>query len=277
MITVGCLLAVVGVASVADEPKPDVGFVAKGETLPNAVVTSDGDVNRLKPLLESLPDGHRLELEFVTVPKAVTNYKDDLRYARRVTAVDAAGKPDGLEIEFHNWYQPPIRKTTYKHGVRDGVEELFHPSTDQKQSEIPWKAGQIEGVKKTYHVNGVVAGETPYVGGKTQGEARAFTAKGALLRKVRFVDGKRDGESVDYWPDSGDKIDRVIPYRKGMVDGVSRSFYLDGKPKWEKPFRNNLQHGIEKQFAPDGMLERERHWIDGDAVSAEEFQAKYKP
>jgi antitoxin component YwqK of YwqJK toxin-antitoxin module len=56
---------------------------------------------------------------------------------------------------------------------------------------------------------------------------------------------------------------------------MSRAFYADGKPKWEKPFRENKQHGVEKQFAPDGTVERERFWIDGDPVSAEEFKAKF--
>ena len=46
----------------------DVGFVAKGDTLPNAVVTGKGDVKRLQPLVAALPDGHRLRLEFTTVP-----------------------------------------------------------------------------------------------------------------------------------------------------------------------------------------------------------------
>lgn len=278
-IAIFAALALASLPGVAEEPQPkaDVGFVAKADTLPNAVVTSDGDVARLKPLLEALPDGHRLRLEFTTVPKAITGQPNDIRYAHLMTMVDAQDRPDGLEVEFFNWYQHPVRKSVYKQGVKNGVEQLFHRNADKLQHEIPWVNGKIEGVKKSYHENGKPSVETPYAAGKISGEVKSFTDKGGLLRVARFTAGVRDGEMIDYWPDRQNAVERSVPYRKGQIDGMSRAFYADGKPKWEKPFRNNLQHGIEKQFAPDGKLERERHWIDGDTVSPEEFKAKYKP
>ena len=276
------VLAFAGLPGFADEAADveaaaDVGFVSKGDTLPNEVVQGDGNVARLKPLLASLADGHRLRLEFATVPRAQTGYQQDLRYARLVTAVDVGDKPDGMEIEYIDWYRPPRRKTPYKQGVKDGTEQIFFPGTDKLEAEIPWVNGQINGVKKTFHASGAKAGETTYENGRITGESRAYTEKGGLLRVVRFTAGQRDGEMIDYWPDRDGKVDRSVPYKNGGVHGVSRSFYADGKPKWEKPFRENKQHGVEKQFAPDGTVERERSWIDGDTVSAEEFKAKFKP
>lgn len=255
----------------------DVGFVAKGDTLPNAVVTGEGDVKRLQPLVAALPDGHRLRLEFATVSKAITGYRTDLRYARVVTTIDGQDRPDGLELAYDDWYRPARRKTLYRQGVKDGVEQLFHPGTDKLEQEIPWVNGTIQGVKKAFHETGAVAVETPYAGGKIAGEVRSYTPRGGLQRVARFTAGVRDGEMVDYWPDRADAVERTVPYKQGKIEGMSRAFYADGKPKWEKPFRGNLQHGIEKQFAPDGSLERERHWIDGDTVTAEEFAAKFKP
>jgi antitoxin component YwqK of YwqJK toxin-antitoxin module len=272
-------LAATALPGMAEEPqaKADVGFVAKADKLPNAVVMNVGDVNRLKPLIEALPEGHRLRLEFTTVPKSITGQPNDIRYAHLVTTVDAKDQPDGLEVEYGNWYQHPVRKSLYKQGVKDGVEQLFHAGTDKLQHEIPWVSGKIEGVKKSYHQNGTPSVETPYKAGKITGEVKSFTDKSGLLRVARFTAGVRDGEMVDYWPDRQNAVERSVPYRKGQIHGMSRAFYADGKPKWEKPFRDNLQHGVEKQFSPDGKLERERHWIDGDTVTPEEFKAKYKP
>lgn len=274
-----CAVAAAALPSLAEEPqaKADVGHVAKGDKLPNAVVTSDGDVNRLKPLIEALPDGHRLRLEFTSVPKAITGYPNDIKYAHLATTVDGQDKPDGLEVEYSNWYQAPIRKTLYKNGVKDGVEQLFHSGTDKLQHEIPWVNGKIEGMKKSFHLNGKPSVETPYAAGKITGEVKSYTDKGGLLRVAKFTAGVRDGEMIDYWPDRQNVVERSVPYRQGQIHGMSRAFYADGKLKWEKPFRNNLQHGVEKQFSPDGKLERERHWIDGDTVTPEEFKAKYKP
>lgn len=275
------MLATVAAAlpCVAQEPeaRADVGYVAKGDTLPNTVVTGDGDVKRLKPLVEALPEGHRLRLEFTTVSRTITNYPNDIRYAHLATMVNDQDKPDGVEVEYPNWYQAPVRKTLYKNGVKDGVEVIFHPGTDKIQHEIPWANGRIEGMKKSFHQNGKTSVETPYAAGKIAGEVKSYTDKGSLLRVARFTAGVRDGEMIDYWPDRENKVERSVPYRQGQINGMSRAFYADGKAKWEKPFRNNLQHGVEKQFSPEGKLERERHWIDGDTVTPEQFTAMYKP
>jgi antitoxin component YwqK of YwqJK toxin-antitoxin module len=280
LIGLGCFAALFASAALgAQDPQPagDTGFVAKGDTLPNEIVTGKGDVGRLMPLLEQLLDGQRLKLEFTTVSKSLTGYPEDLRYARLVTTVDSQERPDGLEVEYLDWYRPPARKTLYKQGVKNGVEQIFHPGTDKLQQEIPWVNGRIEGVKKAFHENGKPSVETPYSGGVISGEVKSFTDQGGLLRVARFSAGVRDGEMIDYWPDREKAIDRTIPYRKGRIEGMARAYYADGKPKWEKPFRNNVQHGVEKEFAPDGTLERERHWIDGDTVTAEEFATKFKP
>jgi antitoxin component YwqK of YwqJK toxin-antitoxin module len=257
-------------------PAADICFIAKADTLPNAAVAAAGDVTRIKPLLAAIPDGYRIRLEFTTISKGITGYKDDLRYAHRMTSVDADGKPDGLEIEYLDWYRAASRKTQFKKGVRDGVEQLFFPPTDKLQMEIPWANGKIHGVKKTLHATGTVAGETTYDQGTLVGESRAYTEKGALLRVVRYANGQRDGEMIDYWPDTAGIVERMVPYKKGLVDGVSKAYYADGKPKRELRFRKNKQHGIERQFAPDGSVEKERFWIDGDTVTAEEFKTTFK-
>lgn len=96
------------------------------------------------------------------------------------------------------------------------------------------------------------------------------------MRVVRYANGQRDGEMIDYWPDTAGIVERMVPYKKGLVDGVSKAYYADGKPKRELRFRKNKQHGIERQFALDGSVEKERFWIDGDTVTAEEFKTTFK-
>ena len=49
-----------------------------------------------------------------------------------------------------------------------------------------------------------------------------------------------------------------------------------GKIKWERPFQNNQQHGVEKQYAADGAVEKTIYWVKGTQVSEEEYRAKGK-
>ncbi len=248
----------------------EVVLVAKTDTLPNAAVSA-GDVARVKPLLATLPEGHQLRLEFMTISKAVTGYPEDRRYLCLVTTVDAAGKPDGKEVNYVAFSGQAVRRATYKHGVQDGLEQKFDVQSGAVVGEIPWVNGKVHGVKRTLHPNGKPANETTFEQGVIRA-SRSYTEDGQVGRIVLFADGERHGATTEYWPDKPDAVKQVIPYRKGKVDGVVKAFYLNGGLKWERPFRDNRQHGIEKQYAVDGKVEKSVYWLNGNPVSAEAYQ-----
>lgn len=270
------LLAAVGAGGVRAGESGDMGFVDKADVLPNALVRAEGDIARIKPLLASLPEGHRLRLEFNTSSRSTTGYKDDIRYVRVATTVNAAGKPDGQEVEFSDWYRRAARITEYRNGIRQGGERHYDVETGSLVGETPWEKGAIHGVKRLFHPNGKLASETTYEKGVIMGPGRSFDAEGRLIRVVNHVNGKRDGETIDYWADKPDVVQRAVPYKNDLVEGVAKGFYLSGKIKWERPFRNNKQHGVEKQYSADGAVEKTLYWLDGTQVSEEEYRAKGK-
>ena len=184
------------------------------------------------------------------------------------------GKPDGQEVEFSDWYHKSIRTAEYRDGVRHGVERTYDAESGTVLSETPWEKGAIQGVKRTFHPNGKLASESTYEKGIIAGPSRSYNADGGLTRVVNHADGKRDGESIDYWPEKPDVVQRIIPYKKDLVDGVAKAFYLNGKIKWERPYRNNRQHGEEKQYGADGAVEKTLYWLDGSSVSEEAYRAK---
>lgn len=96
------------------------------------------------------------------------------------------------------------------------------------------------------------------------------------MRVVTHENGKRNGEQIDYWPDKPDVAQRIIPYKQDRVDGVAKGFYLNGTLKWERPFKDNRQHGVEKQYAGDGAVEKTLYWLDGNPVSEEAYRATEK-
>jgi antitoxin component YwqK of YwqJK toxin-antitoxin module len=250
----------------------EVVVISKTDKLPNTQVTAD-DVARIEPLLKALPDGHRLRLEFVTTSKAVTGYEHDIRSVKRATTTDAGGKSDGLELEFLAHYQRHSREAIYRNGVRDGPEKLYN-QTGALTAEIPWVNGRIHGVKRTFHPDGKPANETAYDKGEIRGASRSFDAAGKVIRVVSYSNGQRDGDSTDYWPEKPEQVKQVVPYRGGVVEGVAKAFYLDGKPKWERPFKDNRQHGVEKQYDGDGKVDQTLYWLNGSRVSAEEYRKK---
>lgn len=251
----------------------EVVVISKADKLPNEKVTAN-DMGRLEPLLKALPDGHRLRIEFVTVSKAVTGYEHDIRSVKRATTTNAGGKPDGLELEYRDWYQHSTREATYKNGVMDGVEKLYNPETGALTAEIPWVKGKLQGVKRTFHPGGKPASETTYDKNEIQGASRSFDVDGTLIRVVSYSNGQRDGDSTEYWPEKPAQVKQVVPYRKGRVEGVAKAFYLNGKPKWERPFKDNQQHGVERQYDGDGRIEKTLYWLDGGRVTEAEYRAR---
>lgn len=269
-----CLLSVLAcLAAVAAPAAADGnGDVAQldATTPPATLKLSPHDQKRVSAIQDVMPKDHKIEVECRTIAPGGT----PVRHICRLTTLNAQGKPDGQEQNFTDWYQHATRIATYKDGIQDGPERQYDVASGAMLSETPWVDGKIHGLKRTFHPNGKPANESTYEKGQIKGISRSFTADGQVSRTVSFVNGLRDGESIDYWPDKPDAVDRIISYKKGQVDGVAKAFYLNGKPKWERPYKNNRQHGIEKQFAADGAVEKTLYWFEGNPVSAEEYAKK---
>lgn len=274
IVLAACLSAVISAlpsvaAPAAADGNSDVAQL-DATTPPATLKLSANDQKRVKELQDAMPKDHMVEVECTTVAPG----GEAIRHICRLTTLNAKGKPDGLEVNYGDWYRHASRTANYKDGLQDGVESQFDVDKGLLLSETPWVAGRIDGLKRTFYPNGKLANETTYEKGVIKGVSRSYTIAGQLSRTVNFVNGVRDGDSTDYWPDKADAVERVIPYHKGKVDGVAKAFYLNGKLKWERPFKNNSQHGIEKQYGVDGTIEKSIYWLSGNQVSAEEYQKK---
>ena len=230
------------------------------------------DQKRVRDFLQPVPGDHKVEVECQTIAPGGTA----VRFIKRLTAVNAAGKPDGKEFHYVDWYRHTVRELEFKNGLQHGVERHYDVETGAVLSEIPWEKGKIQGVKRTLHLNGKLANEAAYENGVVQGASRSYSQDGKVIRVVNFVNGKREGEATDYWADNPDAVERIVPYRKDKVDGVAKAFYLNGKLKWERPFKDNRQHGVEKQYAADGKVERTVYWLNGRDVTAEDYRKQVK-
>ena len=164
---------------------------------------------------------------------------------------------------------------TWKNGIKEGPERIYNENPRYLKTEIPWVAGKIEGIRKTFYENGKIASETPYVKGKAHGVAKSFSADGKVMRECTLKKGLRDGKLTDYWPETG-KSRRSIHYKMGKVTGVVRQYHDNGQLKSEVSFRNDAMHGEEKRFERDGKPAKSRYWLNGNFVTKTEFELKYK-
>lgn len=215
------------------------------------------------------PEGTKLR---VTIGSLFDPSRGERFTIKVLTPLNAAGKPDGLEQYPHPW-MGVLKTISYKDGLKDGPEKIFGQAGGKLmlRTEVPWKAGKIEGVRKNFHTNGNVANETPYADGVEQGEAKSFDEKGAITRTVKYEKGKRVGEMTDYWP-GADKKQRVVPYADGKITGVVKEFYLDGKIKTESPFKDDRKHGVEKSYDTSGAVVSTNYWLNGEKVTKEAFE-----
>ncbi|MBB3701011.1 hypothetical protein KMW28_20190 [Flammeovirga yaeyamensis] len=73
---------------------------------------------------------------------------------------------------------------------------------------------------------------------------------------------KKDQVRVTYH--KGTKIKKsVVRYVDGQRDGLSRSFYKDGKKHMEIEYVDGQKHGVSKQYNKDGSLYKEAFYDDG--------------
>ena len=193
-------------------------------------------------------------------------------YLRSIVLLDAEGRLNGEErLVTHQSISGAVgyRLTPWKSGVKDGMEREF--LSDVLRGEVPWKAGKMEGVRKTFFASGQLEAETEYAGGVANGFTRTYDETGNLAREGTMKQGKRDGKMTDYW-EGARQPKRVAHFQNGKAEGRLTEYYLSGNLKREASLKDDSLHGVEKQYEEDGKASLTRYWLNGDGVTEEDFK-----
>ncbi len=220
---------------------------------------------------KGLPAGYKLRLEYVL--SLDMNVGTQIQVIRSCCPVNAAGKLDG-EMKFYELRTGEVsRLVTYKDDVQNGPEKQYKADENSRflVSETPWVNGKIEGVKKTFYPNGNVMSETGYKASKRDGQAKRFDLAGRVEQAVAYKDDKKNGVQIDYYSMRG-KPQRVIPYLNGRAEGVVREYYDSGQLKREAAYKNDLPHGVEKNFDEQGTLTKTRYLLKNTEVTKEQYE-----
>lgn len=199
---------------------------------------------------------------------------DITEYVASIVPLDEEGKPHGRQLRYKSarWNERD-RSTPYVHGVRHGTEYEYSGWGNKCSiaAEVPWREGEMTGVRKTFDNEGNLLSKTPYAEGKPHGESRTYDHEGRVLSEVGYVEGLKHGRKVDYWPESGEPR-RVIPYKEGRAHGEMRQYHLNGELKRSVYCREGLLHGEEVVRSDEGRVVTRRWWLDGEMVSEAEFE-----
>jgi len=225
----------------------------------------------VKDALKELPEGHKLQAtvhEFFDTGHGKSSNQLE-PYISSLVPVNAKGKKNGEQAFYEPRQGAPSQTITWKNGVKHGPERFYHGWS--VSTEIPWKDGEVHGVRKQFNSEGDVTSETTYENGQIVGTAKSYDHEGRLIREVPYKDGEMHGKRIDYWPQTGEPR-RIVPYVKGQSHGEVIEYHLNGKVKRRVMVKNGQLHGKEDLFNDDGEQIEQRYWLDGIMVSEQEYQ-----
>ncbi|MDR1521020.1 MAG: hypothetical protein LBU23_12900, partial [Planctomycetota bacterium] len=104
------------------------------------------------------------------------------------------------------------------------------------QASIPFYAGKIEGVQKTWHENGRIQAEETYRHSLKNGPSVFWRPDGGLDMRLNYLDDKLDGTQIWFHPDGGKA--REINLSRGVPHGSWREWDETGKSLIDDEYDN---------------------------------------
>lgn len=122
-------------------------------------------------------------------------------------------------------------KSKVSEGVIDnkkyqGQWRYFHKNSPSVMTIENYTDGQLNGVRKVFFPNEVLAEETNFVKGVKEGVSKKYNKKGILLEEFSYSKGEIDGV-INYYDIKGDLIIKG-QYKKGLAVGMW-SYFKDGQ------------------------------------------------
>lgn len=183
------------------------------------------------------------------------------------------GLIDG-ELLVYNEKGNLIGKTPYRKGKREGIatykgdqnhpcyseeyhdDQLLEATYHDFSGKITHKI--IKGCgKQPIYIDGKVQTIREYREGVPEGEIQVFDQKGYLKTAYHMRNGMKHGPEWIYYPlkDDREPIPMLyIEWQEDHIQGISRSWYPNGKLESERELINNQKHGISSAWYLDGSL-----------------------
>ncbi len=118
-----------------------------------------------------------------------------------------------------------------------------------------------------YHPNGKIASEGNMRDGKPDGYWKTYNEKGVLIAEGNRVNFELDS-TWNFYNDSA-RLVLQINYKNGLKEGIRRTFRED--EILEENFTNDIKNGLSITYFPDGKIKRTVNFVNGfeDGIARE--------
>ncbi|MBE0675589.1 MAG: hypothetical protein IH591_13090 [Bacteroidales bacterium] len=167
-------------------------------------------------------------------------------------------------------------------GNRNGRWKDLYPD-GTVQAEGQYNENRQTGTWRYYNRSGKVEQTGSFINGRAEGLWRWFYDDGSLLREEEYYQGRRDGAYTEYgrggeiiatgeyadgekngeWKYSSGDYSEEGKYILGLMDGLWKSFYPDGKLRFKGNYVQGNADGAHVYYYPDGKVMEERHYDMG--------------
>ena len=113
-----------------------------------------------------------------------------------------------------------------------------------------------------FYMDGSLKSTSEVKNGMRNGITKNFDEKGRLLSTCEYVDDKRNGWLVNYNPEIGKVITKVM-FRDDLQDGPLVMNYQEGMLFRESNYTNGRVNGLVKTYWPNGKLKAQVHFKMG--------------
>ena len=161
----------------------------------------------------------------------------------------------------------------YKYNEKDGTcREYFENGNIYIQSH--YFENKLEGPFQKFYENGGIHERKSYMNGSLFGDMYIYSTRGNLLQKKHFSFGKLDRKQFWYFnsfspTSTKQKLKKMCSYKKGKLNGVFQTFYIDGKMEYNCSYIDGKKHGTEKFISRAGYVTKKEKWKHG--MKAEEY------
>lgn len=170
---------------------------------------------------------------------------------------------DGVEKAY--WTDGKLKsELRYENGKLNG-ECLWYAQSGELMKKAHYKDDVLEGQCVNWHPNGKMASEEYYVNGKLDGEVKKWYDNGQLFQEGQYTEGMMDGQWFIFYPSGAlaGKADYVLGTGKEIC------YEESGYKCLEVPYVDNLKHGKEIYYNPDGRITKIVEYERGKVVSEE--------